>query len=230
MFEAILFDFDGTLVDFVDSDIQSLKWLHAHVSASVPFEDFLETAVNEIMRFHQLVDEKHIDPLLMHEFRLKHTFSKHQIVWHSDYLNLYKNRLVAACIPFAGVEALLCSAKKKVKLGLVTNAYDGQAQRKRIKSSGLEKFFDSIIIAGEVGIYKPDPTIFSYALKSIQADPSKTLFIGDSIKHDIVGANTVGMTTILFRKQVNNRPHGADYAVVGIEALRDLLNILIRPQ
>jgi len=29
MFLAILFDFDGTLVDFVAADIQSLKWLHS---------------------------------------------------------------------------------------------------------------------------------------------------------------------------------------------------------
>jgi HAD superfamily hydrolase (TIGR01509 family) len=227
MFEAILFDFDGTLVDFVASDIRSLKWLHAHVATSVRFEDFLETAVTEITHFHQLVDENQIDPLLMHEFRLKCTFSKHQIVWRSDYLNLYKNRLVAACIPFAGVEALLCSAKKKVKLGLVTNAYDGQEQRKRIHNSGLGRFFDSIIVAGEVGVYKPNRAIFLHTLKSIGTVPGKTLFIGDSIKHDIIGAKSVGMKTVLFHQQANSRPHNADYAVANIEALQDLLNRLV---
>jgi putative hydrolase of the HAD superfamily len=229
MFEAILFDFDGTLVDFVDSDIQSLQWLHAHVSASVPFEDFLETAVTEITHFHQLVDDGQIDPLLMHEFRLKRTFDKHEIPWRSDYLMDYKSKLVTACVPFEGVQAMLQSAKQKATLGLVTNAYDGQAQRKRIRNSGLENFFEAIIVAGEVGIYKPDPDIFLYALKSIGAVPSKTLFVGDSIKHDIAGAKMVGVTTVLFRKQANGRSHYADYAVIGIEALRDLLNRMIKP-
>ena len=28
MFKAVLFDFDGTLVDFVESDIASLKYIH----------------------------------------------------------------------------------------------------------------------------------------------------------------------------------------------------------
>ena len=69
MLEAILFDFDGTLVDFVESDIQSLRWLHGQTGVSVPFEDFLETAVAEIMRFHELVVQNQIGPLLMHSFR-----------------------------------------------------------------------------------------------------------------------------------------------------------------
>ncbi|NKQ35771.1 MAG: hypothetical protein HF973_09175 [Chloroflexi bacterium] len=80
MFEAILFDFDGTLVDFVDSDIQSLRWLHSYTGSPVCFDDFLETAVDEIMKFHQLVEANRIDPLLMHEFRLKRTFARHNMV------------------------------------------------------------------------------------------------------------------------------------------------------
>jgi len=35
MFEAILFDFDGTLVDFVASDIQSLKRVHSCTGTTV---------------------------------------------------------------------------------------------------------------------------------------------------------------------------------------------------
>ena len=230
MFEAILFDFDGTLVDFVASDIQSLQWLHAHVNTPVPFEDFLQTAVSEITQFHQLVDNGQIDPLLMHEFRLKRTFDKHQIPWHDDYLIGYKNKLVAACIPFDGVPSMLHLLKGKAKLGLVTNAYNGQAQRARIQNSGLDKFFGVIVVAGEMGVYKPDPAIFLHALKSIGVAPHKTLFVGDSIKHDMIGAKSVGMTTIYFRQQANGRSHDANYAVIGIEALHNLLNRLIKPQ
>lgn len=44
MFEAILFDFDGTLVDYVDSHIRSLQWLHSQVGLSFLFDIFLNTA------------------------------------------------------------------------------------------------------------------------------------------------------------------------------------------
>ena len=57
MIEAIVFDFDGTLVDFVDSDVKSLKHLHSVVEANVSFDEFLDTAVDEIMEFHRLVEQ-----------------------------------------------------------------------------------------------------------------------------------------------------------------------------
>jgi len=94
MFKAILFDFDGTLVDFVASDIQSLKWLHSRTDSAIEFDGFLETSVDEIMRFHELVTKKEIDPLLMHEFRLRNTFARHNITWNNNYITLYRNKLL----------------------------------------------------------------------------------------------------------------------------------------
>lgn len=81
MFEAIIFDFDGTLVDFIDSDMQSLRHLHSKTGTAVPFPDFFETAVEVIMRFHDLVDAAKIDPLSMHQYRLMNTCLKHKIPW-----------------------------------------------------------------------------------------------------------------------------------------------------
>lgn len=49
MFEAILFDFDGTLVDFVDSDIQSLRWLHSYTG------DYTVAGVNELQNLLTLL-------------------------------------------------------------------------------------------------------------------------------------------------------------------------------
>ncbi len=47
MFKAILFDLDGTLVDYVESDIQSLRWLHSHIGANTSFDAFLDTSVED---------------------------------------------------------------------------------------------------------------------------------------------------------------------------------------
>ena len=227
MFEAILFDFDGTLVDFVDSDIQSLRWLHSNVGSPVWFEDFLETAVDEIMKFHQLVEANKIDPLLMHEFRLKHTFVQHNMIWRDHYVDFYRNKLIETCISFPGVPRMLFAVKQKIKTGLVTNAYDGKEQRKRINHSGLAAYFDTIVVAGEIGVYKPDPAIFLHSLDCLNAAPGSSLFIGDSVTHDIIGAKAAGMTTILFNKRSVRNSDAADYTVAGVNELQNLLTQLV---
>jgi HAD superfamily hydrolase (TIGR01509 family) len=225
MFQAVLFDFDGTLVDFVAADIQSLKWLHSRAGLTVAFDDFLETAVAEIMRFHDLVAQNKIDPLLMHPFRLRNSFARHKITWHDDYLALYRSKLLELCIPFAGVENLLIAVKRKTKTGLITNAYDAVEQKERIKSSGLDIYFDTIVIAGEIGIYKPDPAIFLHALAHMDAQPDKSLYVGDSITHDVIGAKSAGMKTVLLSQTPKRGSGIADYVVSGISELQRLLGL-----
>ena len=191
MIEAIVFDFDGTLVDFVDSDIKSLKHLHSVAEAKVSFDEFLETAVDEIMEFHRLVDQRLIDPLLMHRFRLEKTFNAHGMQWDDSVLEIYKSELFRTCVPFDGVVEVLGQLRERFKIGLITNAYDGVEQRKRIAVSGLFKYFDEILISGDVGIYKPDPNIFHILLNRIGVVPEKAIYIGDSIKHDVAGVSRV---------------------------------------
>ncbi|HFQ92597.1 MAG TPA: HAD family hydrolase [Anaerolineae bacterium] len=227
MFEAVLFDFDGVLVDYVDSDIQSLRWLHSCVKPDVCFADFLDTAVEEIMIFHRLVDAGQANPLQMHEFRLKRTFQQHKIIWREHYVNIYKDKLLKTCVPFPGVPEMLAAVKQKVKTGLVTNAYDGKEQRKRIANAGLVEYFDAIIVAGEIGVYKPAPAIFLQALQRIETTPDATLFVGDSITHDMVGAKSVGMTTVLFHKNSTRNSDAADYTAVGAIQLKILLTHLL---
>jgi HAD superfamily hydrolase (TIGR01509 family) len=223
MFKAILFDFDGTLVDFVASDIHSLKWLHSHLDSMLEFDDFLETSVDEIMKFHHLVTKEEVDPLLMHEFRLRNTFMRHKMAWDDDYVALYRNQLFETCVPFDGVVQLLAEVKRKTKTGLITNAYDGKEQRERIRRSGLEDYFNVIVIAGDIGTYKPDPSIFLYALSLMDVEPNDALYIGDSITHDIVGAKSAGMQAVLLGKESNRGNGIADYVVSGIGELQELL-------
>lgn len=225
--EAILFDFDGTLVDFVDSDIQSLRWLHGHTGVSVPFDDFLETAVAEIMKFHELVVQNQIDPLLMHSFRLQNAFRRYQINWDETWVQQYQHQLIRNCSPFPGVVEMLQIIQTGVKLGVVTNAYDGQEQRARIKNSGLDKFFDCIVVAGEVGVYKPDPDLFLQAVQLLNTTPGQTIFVGDSPKYDIAGAMSAGLQTVLVTRNTQPLVNKADYTVQSIDSLTQLLQTLI---
>lgn len=227
MLEAVLFDLDGTLTDFVDADIKSLQWLHASTRASIGFEDFLETAIDEVMKFHELVAENKTDPLTMHRFRLENTFIRCNLAWNQDYVYLYQKKLLEFSLPFSGVENLLRKIRHRVKTGLITNAYDGFEQRERIRNAGLESYFDVIVIAGEIGIYKPAPDIFLSALRCLEVVPEKAIYVGDSIKHDVLGAKAAGMKTVLFSQKLNRKSNEADFHVCGTAELMTLLDQIV---
>jgi len=122
----VLLDLDGTLVDFVGPDVPSLRWPHSDLELSIPFDHFLDVAVQEIMAFHALEEEEGADPLRMHEFQLKNTLAQYDVAWDPRVADLYQQKLIELCEPFAGVTDLLSSVSRTVKTGLVTNAYDGE--------------------------------------------------------------------------------------------------------
>ena len=58
----------------------------------------------------------------------------------------------------------------------------------------LEPFFEQMYLSYEIGLRKPDAQIFEYVLQDAGLDPSKTLFIDDTIQH-IQSAKEVGLIT-----------------------------------
>ena len=66
------------------------------------------------------------------------------------------------------------------------------------KVTGLEKYYDKIVDSEMVGVKKPNPIIFEYALKLANISPEEGLMIGDSIEADIIGARQVGMKALHF--------------------------------
>jgi FMN phosphatase YigB (HAD superfamily) len=84
-----------------------------------------------------------------------------------------------------------------------------------------------IVVACEVGTYKPDPGIFRYALERLQVSPARSLYVGDSITHDTLGAKAAGLTTVLFSQTTARNHASADYSVQGIRELQALLNHLV---
>jgi len=64
------------------------------------------------------------------------------------------------------------------------------------KSMVPENLFDGIIDSSQVGVRKPDPSIFKLALELVNASPSTTVFLDDYEEHIRV-ANSIGIRGIL---------------------------------
>lgn len=97
------------------------------------------------------------------------------------------------------VETLEYCRDRGYPLGLVTNG-SRDIQYGKIDRLGLREYFHTIVISGEVGIWKPDPAIYQLALERLGAAAGNTVFIGDHPVNDIEGAALAGMRTVWLKR------------------------------
>ncbi len=67
-----------------------------------------------------------------------------------------------------------------------------------LDSHGLSEYFPYSLAGGEVGIYKPEPGIFDYALQKLRLTASESVYVGDNYFADIVGAHRAGLVPVLY--------------------------------
>ena len=96
-----------------------------------------------------------------------------------------------------GTMELLEYLKPKYHLHLITNGFQ-EVQHTKLNGSGLEPYFETLTVSEEVGVKKPNPEIFHYALRKAGAKAEDSLMIGDEMAVDIDGARAAGMDTLLF--------------------------------
>jgi len=126
---------------------------------------------------------------------------------------------------FEDAEPALIELKNKYILALITNGAS-DLQREKIEGSGLAKYFDEIVIAGDVGIRKPKPEIFNIVLSRIVTKPDEAIMIGNALDSDIIGAQKAGIKTVwLNRKkeenQSNIKPDYEIYSILGLQQILD---------
>lgn len=98
---------------------------------------------------------------------------------------------------------LLDQLKGKYKLLLLTNGSPDLQQEKLDGVPELAPYFDHIIISGTFGEGKPAASIFKHALERLDIEPEDGIMVGDKLTTDILGANTIGMTSVWINR------HGA---------------------
>jgi len=81
------------------------------------------------------------------------------------------------------------------RLGIVSNW--GWNLRHRVQSAGLEGYFELVWGSAYAGCNKPHPCIFEQALEQMGLEPARVLYVGDSYRHDVLGARGAGMSAVL---------------------------------
>ena len=109
---------------------------------------------------------------------------------------------------------------------LVSNA-QACFTRDELCELGISELFDGILISSDAGVKKPHRAIFdkAFALFKISADDS--LYIGNDLYDDVLGAQGVGMRTVYIKTEQSGKyPHleiSPDYTVADHEDMKSLL-------
>jgi 2-haloacid dehalogenase len=129
---------------------------------------------------------------------------------------------------FADSTSALQELNKKYKLAIVSNIDDDlfaySAQRLQVK-------FDWIITAQQAKSYKPSLANFQLAFRRIGLPQKQILHVAQSLYHDIVPANALGLSTVWVNRRHNKEGTGAtpsagakpDVEVPDLQTLVDLI-------
>lgn len=108
--------------------------------------------------------------------------------------------------------------KKKYTVGVLSNG-GKESVAKKLQAVGLAKeMFYPFLTTYEMQALKPDPAPFLKALEMAGVSPEESVYIGDSVENDIMGARGVGMKTIL----VWNKSSEADLSIPTIYDLKKI--------
>lgn len=83
------------------------------------------------------------------------------------------------------------------RIAVVTNG--PPSQQEKVDRAGLGSLVDAVCVSEVVGSWKPDPAIFTEALRRIGADggrPGERWMVGDSPANDIGGGRQLGLRTV----------------------------------
>lgn len=105
--------------------------------------------------------------------------------------------------PIPGMAEVAHELRQHYRLGLIAN--QPRQIRDVLTRRGLWDLFEVHAISEDLGIEKPDPRIFAWALEKAGVDPARTLMVGDRVDNDVAPARRLGMKTLWLSMSLERR-------------------------
>ncbi len=176
MFEAILFDFDGTVID--TNELIILSYKHAFKTV-LGYDISLEEILGLFGR-----------PLLISLQEDYGMENGEKLYWAFREFNESRHDEIAK--PFNGIPETIYEFRNNgFKTGIVTSKRMEMLKR-GLKLLNLENSFDVLIAAEDTKEHKPSPEPLICACERLNVKPCNTLYVGDSV-FDILCAKNAGV-------------------------------------
>ena len=224
----IFFDLDHTIWDFDRNAEETLNELyHTYDLKALGLNSCSDFILTYTENNHKLWADYHLGKITK-DFLRAERFSKtfiqlgispdvvpHQ--FEEDYVNISPTKTNL----FDGAADVLTYLKEKYTLHIISNGFK-ETTLTKMELSNLNPYFENVIISEDVGVNKPNPRIFEYALERAKAQKEESIMIGDSIEADIYGALNFGMEAIFFNPLAKEKPEDVKKEIVH---LKDLINL-----
>ena len=240
MIEAIFFDWDGTLMDddaswrrCVAATTRAVARRHPHIDAAeltAAYHAAAEQVWNEVKDVRAAPWGNMDDSRLVLR------------VWSAALQALHAPGDGAATLAaetwtgrrrtdvpiFDDVIDCLDALRGRYRLGVITNGSTA-THLPKVEASGLRGYFGSVTTT-DVGSGKPFRPIFDHALASLDAAPSRALYVGDWPLADVGGANGAGMISVWINRTGARLADDDPVPDAEIASLCDLPGVLDRLQ
>lgn len=110
--------------------------------------------------------------------------------WFEDYLKHYRAAWTLHDDAVPMLEGLA-----GLRLGIITNGVT-HFQQPKLDVLGLTPWFEHIVMSGDFGAVKPDPSIFLHACELFGVAPASAAYVGDRLNTDAIGAAAAGLTGV----------------------------------
>lgn len=227
MYKYLLWDVDGTVLDFLASEAYAIKTLFKKYNIGECTDEMIKmySAIN--LKYWQMLERNELtkSEILVGRFReffgligvdsgIAESFNKEYQLTLGDHIEFVEN-----------AKEMLLAEKGRYTIAAVTNGTK-IAQEKKLRLSGLDKVFDGIFISEDVGAEKPNTEYFEYVFNALGiTDKSEVLIIGDSLTSDIKGGYLSGIHTCWYNP--NHKPNtlgiDATYEIDNLKRVADIL-------
>jgi 2-haloacid dehalogenase len=206
-YEALTFDCYGTLADWETGMLGALKPLLKSYNLELTDDAILE-------QFAEFEAELEKGPYLKYRQVLEEVVQKFgERLGFSPSLEEKQSlpESMQNWLPFPDTIEALRKLKTKYKLVILSNVDDDLFA---YTAQHLQVSFDDVITAEQVQSYKPSLNNFKTMMQRISLPTEKILHVGASIYHDVVPANSLGLSTVWVNRR-GGQGSGAALAATG---------------
>lgn len=228
MYRYLLWDIDGTVLNFLASEAYAIRNLFKKYNLGECSDEMLKmySAINS--KYWQMLENGKLtkNEILVARFREFFEIIGADTAIAEAFNRDYQPALGDHIEFIEGAKEALLSQKDKYILAAVTNGTKA-AQEKKLRLSGLCEIFDAIFISENVGAEKPNKRFFDYVFEKLAiTDKREVLIIGDSLTGDMKGGNLAGIDTCWFNP--THKPNTLDFSVTyEVDRLDKIADILL---
>ncbi len=217
----IFFDLDHTLWDFEKNSAKTFSYIFKKNNLNIDTKKFLNYYKSINAHYWRLYRNDKITKEALRYGRLKDAFDIIKYKVSDSVIHMLSDEYLKYLSKFNhlfdGTFEILDYLKPKYQMHIITNGFS-EVQSQKIINSKIDGYFDKIITSEQVGVKKPNPKIFEYALNIANAKASESVMIGDNWEADIMGAKDFGMHVVF----CNFENHSVDESIQSVDRLVEI--------